>query len=124
MGNVTEPIELPINSTTGNETIPIPPIDVEIPDNATLPTQNETEPAQPSNVTSPEVVSDIIAELQDRTTALENQSASRQEVVESVGTAIEQIGNAVSIVPGLTAEEQEAVVQSVNEVMQAIKALG
>ena len=44
VGNVTEPIPIPINSTTGNETIPIPPIDVEIPDNATLPSQNETEP--------------------------------------------------------------------------------
>ena len=62
--------------------------------------------------------------MQDRTTALENQSATRQEVIESVGTAIEQIGNAVSIVPGLTEEEQAAVVQSVNEVMQAIKGLG
>ena len=123
-GNVTEPIPIPINSTTGNETIPVPPIDVTIPDNATLPAENvtavEPEPEPEPNATD---VSAIIAELDERTTVLENASASEQDLFEAVGVAIEQMGNAISIVPGLTDEEQAAVIDSVNEVMQAIKNL-
>lgn len=117
-GNVTEPIEIPINSTTGNETIAIPPIDVQIPDNATLPTQNQTTPAE--NQTD---VTEIIEDLDDRTSVLENRSATGEDIFESVGTAIEEMGDAISIIPGLTEEEQAELIDSITEVMQAIQQL-
>ena len=139
-GNVTEPIPIPINTTTGNQTVEVPPIDVQIPENMTeipVPVNETTGAPIPANETTggeetePPLnasngngeatgVKDIIDELDQRVVELEDTSATQQEVFAAVGTAIEQMGDAISIIPGLTGEEQADIIDAVNNVKNAI----
>lgn len=138
-GNETIPVpEIPIEV---NETAPVEPT---IPGtNATVPGGNATEPEpepestptpepeptptttnQTGNATgpiTPETPSeDIISVLEERTATLENQTAEQQEVFVAVGAAVQDIANTISVLPGLTEEEQAAVVESVQNLHDAI----
>jgi hypothetical protein len=121
-GNETIPIPIPINQTTGNETIPIPPIEVDIPSNTTIPVQNETTTTEPVKNESGNGngVKDIIASLDERVVTLENKSASQDQVFSAVGGAIEDMGEAISIIPGLTEDEAANIKDAVNNVKEAI----
>jgi hypothetical protein len=149
----TVPIPIPINQTTGNETIPVPEIPVvnetapvESTGNETTPlpfecpegtvqignacetpmptndheTGNETETEPITPETPPE---DVISVLEDRVEAVENQSATQEEVFVAAGEAIQDLADAVATLP-IFPDQRDEIVASMQELNEAIADLG
>ena len=96
----------------GNETAP--------------PTGNQTtepEPEEPPVITPETPPEDVISVLEDRVEAVENQSATQEEVFVAAGEAIQDLADAVATLP-IFPDQRDEIITSMQELNEAIADLG